>query len=384
MKKLVKILIVFAVVAIAYLSLPYHVQMGLKHNFADVDDYKLFKSYVIHKSTHPEEWKISETYNKNKPSNELLNFFDERKTCAFLVIKNNKIVYERYAENYNKETISGSFSMAKTVNALLIGKMIELGKIHSLEDDVKKYVPELTQIPSGKLTIKDVITMSADIDWDESYWNIFSLTAESYYGNDLDALMGKLKLRPDNQQGKLFEYQSCCTQILGYIIKNVSGKSLAECANEYLWTPLGAESDALWSTDKKGMEKSFCCINATARDFARLGQMVLQHGRWDSTQVIDAAYITQMTTPASYLKDERGNTCDWYGYQTWIINYKNESIPYFRGILGPFIFVLPKENAVIVRLGKKIKKDSEDPHYQNNDIRNYIEAGLQVLNSKLN
>jgi hypothetical protein len=91
-----------------------------------------------------------------------------------------------------------------------------------------------------------------------------------------------------------------------------------------------------------------------------------------------------MTTPASYLKDERGNTCDWYGYQTWIINYKNESIPYFRGILGQFIFVLPKENAVIVRLGKKIKKDSEDPHYQNNDIRNYIEAGLQVLNSKLN
>ena len=173
MKKLVKILIVFAVVAIAYLSLPYHVQMGLKHNFADVDDYKLFKSNVIHKSTHPEEWKISETYNKNKPSNELLNFFDERKTCAFLVIKNNKIVYERYAEDYNKETISGSFSMAKTVNALLIGKMIELGKIHSLEDEVKKYVPELTQIPSGKLTIKDVITMSADIDWDESYWNIY-------------------------------------------------------------------------------------------------------------------------------------------------------------------------------------------------------------------
>jgi CubicO group peptidase (beta-lactamase class C family) len=384
MKKLVKILIVFAVVAIAYLSLPYHVQMGLKHNFADVDDYKLFKSNVIHKSTHPEEWKISETYNKNKPSSELLNFFDERKTCAFLVIKNNKIVYERYAEDYNKETISGSFSMAKTVNALLIGKMIELGKIHSLEDDVKKYVPELTQIPSGKLTIKDVITMSADIDWDESYWNIFSLTAESYYGNDLDALMGKLKLRPDNQQGKLFEYQSCCTQILGYIIKNVSGKSLAECANEYLWTPLGAESDALWSTDKKGMEKSFCCINATARDFARLGQMVLQHGRWDSIQVIDSSYIAQMTTPASYLKDERGNTCDWYGYQTWIINYKNEPIPYFRGILGQFIFVLPKENAVIVRLGKKIKKDSEDPHYQNNDIRNYIEAGLQVLNSKLN
>lgn len=248
-----------------------------------------------------------------RPSAELLRFFDERQTCAFLVIKNGKIVYERYAENYNKGTISGSFSMAKTVNAMLIGKMISLGKIHSLDDDVKKYVPQLTQIPSGKLTIKDVITMSADIDWTESYWNIFSLTAESYYGNDLDALMKKLSIRSDQQQGKRWEYQSCCTQILGYIIKNVSGKTLAACADEYLWKPLGAESDALWSTDKNGIEKSFCCLNATARDFARLGQLVLQHGRWDSLQVIDSAYLAQMTTPASYLKDEHGNTCDWYG-----------------------------------------------------------------------
>ena len=156
-------------------------------------------------------------------------------------------------------------------------------------------------------------------------------------------------------------------------------KSLAENANEYLWQPLGAESDAIWSTDKNGMEKSFCCINATARDFARLGQMVLQHGKWDSVQVIDSNYIKAMTTPASYLKDEKGNTCDWYGYQTWMINYKGHQIPYFRGILGQFIFVVPDENMVIVRLGKKIKRDPDDPKYQNDDIRNYIEAGLQVI-----
>jgi len=365
-----------------YFVLPYHVQMGLKHTFADVDDYKIFPNHIVEESPAPKPWLVSETYNKSTPSAELLHFFDERETCAFLVIKNGKIVYERYAENYDKNTISGSFSMAKTVNALLIGKMIALGKIHSLDDDVKKYVPQLTQIPSGKLTIKDVITMSADIDWSESYWNIFSLTAESYYGNDLDALMKKLKIRSDNQQGNLWEYQSCCTQILGYIIKNVSGKTLAACADEYLWKPLGAESDALWSTDKNGIEKSFCCLNATARDFARLGQMVLQHGRWDSIQVIDSAYIAQMTTPATYLKDEHGNTCDWYGYQTWVINYENHKIPYFRGILGQFIFVIPAENSIIVRLGKKIKRDAKDPHYQNEDIRNYIKAGLQVIAPK--
>ena len=85
-------------------------------------------------------------YNKKAPSAELLNMFDERQTCAYLVIKDGKLLYERYAQDYDKETISGSFSMAKTVNALLIGKLLEQGKITSLDDDVKKYVPELTQI----------------------------------------------------------------------------------------------------------------------------------------------------------------------------------------------------------------------------------------------
>lgn len=380
MQSIKKIFLAVLVFAIIYFLLPYHVQMGLKHNFANVDDYKLFSEHKLNKSSSPKAWLLSDNYNKKAPSQELLDFFNERKTCAFLVIQDGKIVYEHYMQNYTKETISGSFSMAKTVNALLIGKLIELGKIQSLEDDVKKYVPELTQIPSGKLTIKEVITMSADIDWHESYWNIFSMTAESYYGNDLDKLMGKLTLRDGNQQGKLWEYQSCCTQILGYVIRNVTKESVAENANEYLWQPLGAESDALWSTDKNGMEKSFCCLNATARDFAKLGQMVLQNGKWDSTQIIAADFIKALTTPASYLKDVNNHTVDWYGYQTWMINYENHQIPYFRGILGQFIFVMPDKNAVIVRLGKKIEKDDADPKYQNEDIRNYIKAGLEVLN----
>lgn len=379
MLKIKKTFIGFSLLAVIYLFLPEHIQMGLKHNFSDVDDYTLFDKHSIKKSTSPMVWPLGDNYNKNAPSKELLEFFNERKTCAFLVIKDGKIVYENYMQDYNKETITGSFSMAKTINALLIGKLIELRKINSLEDDVKKYVPQLTHIKEGELTIKDVMLMSGNIDWTESYQNIFSLTTESYYGNDLDKLMSKLKIRKDHQQGKLWEYQSCCTQILGYIIKNVTQKSVAENANQYLWQPLGAESDAIWSVDKNGMEKTFCCVNATARDFAKLGQMVLQHGKFNNQQVIDSAWIAQMNTPATYLKDEKGRTCDWYGYQMWMINYKGHQIPYFRGILGQFIFVVPDKNAVIIRLGKKIKPDTDDPHYQNDDIRNYLEAGLQVI-----
>jgi CubicO group peptidase (beta-lactamase class C family) len=379
MKKIKKLLIAIIVLAVIYLVLPKHVQMGLVHNFADVDDYKMFDKHYIKKSTSPIAWQTSENYNKFKASDDVQQFFNDRKTCAYLVIKDGKILYENYMQDYNKETISGSFSMAKTINALLIGKLIEQGKITSINDDVKKYVPELTQIPDGKLTIKDAIMMSAQLDWSESYWNIFSLTAESYYGDDLDKLMSKLKLRDKNEQGKIWEYQSSNTQILGYIIKNVTKKSLAENANQYLWQPLGAESDALWSTDKKGMEKSFCCVNATARDFAKLGQMVLQHGKFNNQQLFDSAWIARMASPDTELKTADGRTVDWYGYQMWMINYKGHQIPYFRGILGQFIFVIPDENAVVVRLGKKIKRENVDVHEQNDDIKKYVEIGLQVL-----
>lgn len=375
-----KLLIAIVVLALLFAISPFFIKQGLIHNFSNVDDYKIFSNYEIKKSAAPQPWLAASDYNKKKLSKEMTDFFDERKTCAFLVIQDGKILNEHYFEDYDSSTISGSFSMAKTVNALLIGKLIEEGKIGSVNDDVKKYVPELTQIPEGKLTIKDVIMMSGNFDWTESYWNIFSMTAESYYGNDLEKLMGKLKLRNNNQQGKLWEYQSCCTQVLGYIIKHASGKSLAAYADEKLWQPLGAEHDALWSTDKKeGIEKSFCCINATARDFARLGQLVLQHGKWNGVSLIDSAWIAQMTAADTQLKDVRGNAVDWYGYQMWRINYEGHEIPYFRGILGQFIFIIPDKNAVVVRLGKKIKRDPDDPKYQNNDIKNYIKFGLELL-----
>ena len=109
-----------------------------------------------------------------------------------------------------------------------------------------------------------------------------------------------------------------------------------------------------------------------------MGYLVLNHGKVNGKQIIDSVWISQMTKPATNLK-MGVNSCDWYGYQMWVVDYKGQQIPYFRGILGQFIFVLPKDNAVIVRLGKIIKKDEQDPHQQNQDIRNYIEAGLQVI-----
>lgn len=381
MKGLLKLVLVLAVIyALALFFGPKHVSNGLKYWFSNVDDYKLFTNNTITKSSQPIAWKKSADYNQKQISKEDEAFITSRQTGAYLVIQNGEIIHEEYHEDYNEQTISASFSVAKTVNAMLIGKLIEDGKISSITDDVKKYVPELTQIPDGQLTIKDVITMSASLDWKESYWNIFSLTAESYYGEDLNQLMSKLKIRSNEKPGTIWEYQSACTQILGYIIKNASGQTVSSYAHEQIWQPLGMENDALWSTDKKdGIEKTFCCINATARDFAKLGYFMLNKGKVDSTQIINEAWITQMMTPATYLKTADGRTCDWYGYQTWIINYDGLNVPYFRGVHGQLIYVVPDKNAVIVRIGKKIVKKNIDAHEQNDDIKNYLRIGLGLL-----
>lgn len=376
-RKYRSLLMILGFALIIFMIIPFHARKVLKHNFANVDDYKLFTNNEIKKSSNPQPWKISQNYNKKELSEEMINFMDKRKTCAFLVIQNDEIIYERYSQNYDKETITGSFSMAKSVISLMIGRLLDEGKIESLNDEIVKYIPELNKDRMVDVTIKDLLTMSAGIDFTESYWNPFTMTVEIYYGKNLDAILPRLKLK--TEPGKIWEYQSISTQLLGHIVKNVSGKSLAEYSRELLWEPMGAENDILWSTDYDGgMEKAFCCINATARDFARLGKLMLQNGRWDTTQIISEEYIKEMTTPASHLKRADGMPTSWYGYQVWLIEKDKVQYPYFRGILGQLIYVIPEKNAVIVRLGKKISNKSNDTEHHLDDYE-YLNAGLSLL-----
>lgn len=370
------LLVGFGVVLV--LILPYHTLKVARHNFANVDDYKIFTNNVIQKSSNAQPWKIGENYNQKSPDEEVLDFMDKRKTCAFLVIQNDEIIYERYGQNYDESTITGSFSMAKSVVSLLIGRLLDEGKIKSLDDQIIDYIPELNKEKMANVTIKDLLTMSAGIDFTESYWNPFTMTSEIYYGKNLNGTLPRLKLK--TEPGIIWEYQSISTQLLGYIVKNVSGKSLAEYSREVIWEPVGAENDILWSTDhKNGMEKAFCCINATARDFARLGKLVLQNGKWNSTQIISESYIKEMTTPAGYLNRFDNKQCTWYGYQIWMIEKDGIRIPYFRGILGQLIYVIPEKNAVIVRLGKKISNKSNDTEHHLDDYE-YLNAGWSLLN----
>jgi CubicO group peptidase (beta-lactamase class C family) len=240
--------------------------------------------------------------------------------------------------------------MAKSITSLLIGAAIKEGKIQSVEEPVGNYLPEFRTGDRAKVRIVDVLTMSSGTNWDESYANPLSVTTELYYGHNIYKTAVGVSIV--NPPGTLHRYKSGDTQLLGLIIEKATGKSLSAYASEKLWQPMGAEHAALWSTDKiGGSEKAYCCFNSNARDFARLGQMMLDSGRWKGNEIISRDYYLQSIKPCM-IPDDAGERCTYYGYQWWI-NPSRPEIFYARGILGQYIIVIPSKKTVIVRLGKK-------------------------------
>ncbi len=371
-KKITAVLIFLGIVlAIS----PLYIKRGLFRNFSDVTDYQFFDNYTVKAGTG-QPWEEAETYNSTSPSEAHLDSIAKDKSIAFLVIQDGKILFEKYWKDYGAESYSGSFSMAKSVVSMLMGIAVNEGKVQSLDDFIADYIPEFNREGTDTIRIRDLLSMSGGYKWTESYINIFGKTADIYYGDRVKKVVGNLKA--DYAPGQTFYYSSAETQILGWVIENAYGKSIPELFSEKIWSKIGAEHDALWSLDKKGGDaKTFCCLNSNARDFARLGQLVLQGGQWDSTQIVPEEYIELATHPASHLKDRQGETVDYYGYQFWIMHYKGLQIPYFRGVKGQFVYVIPEKNAVVVRLGEYVSQDRIHNHSVNSYT--HIDAALEVL-----
>lgn len=376
MKKLATLVVVLAVLAIGYQFLPFHVKEVTRLWFADADDYKHFPNDTL-RTDHPKALPFHAAYGKVQLSEPSQDFLRKRKTGAFVVLQDGQIVYEWYGRGFDASTISGSFSMAKSVVSLLIGKAIDEGKIQSVQQPVKDFLPEYAFAADTQLTIQSLLTMSGGFDWKEMYINPFALTTKAYYGNDIESILKVLKIK--ETPGKVWDYQSISTQVLAEVLMKATGETVTAYATKHLWQPLGMTNEALWSTDHPGgKERAFCCLSATALDFARLGQLVLQKGKWDSLQIIPSAYIAEATSPASYLTTRDGRKVEHYGYQFWIMRHKGYVAPYFCGILGQFIFVVPERNAVIVRIGQSISPKVDDTD-QYKDGYTLLEAGLEVL-----
>src|SRR6218665_2664066 len=320
------------------------------------DKDKFYSAEVKHGEPNM-KWKFQEVGETGFES--YIAYAEKWKSASILVAKEDKILFEKYWGEHHPSTVSNSFSSAKTVVSILIGCAVEDGKIKSLDDPVKKYLPQFTGKGKEKITVRHLLMMASGLDWGESGTNPLSENAESYYGSDLWGLVHRQQV--ERKPGELFLYQSGNSQLLGFILEKATGEDLASYASRKLWQPIGAESDAYWSLDKdKGDEKAFCCLYSTTRDFARIGVLLAHKGEWNGKEIIPRWYYDEMIKNPK-LNTEEGIPNTRYGLHVWTYNYKGHEVVYCRGIKGQYIITVPDQHLVIVRTGHKRAPDIEFP-----------------------
>lgn len=365
-----------------YLVLPsnYYLRRALTHLLPKIDQYPIFENRTV-KAGDPQPWIQSEAYNTVSIPEKYLPVFEQLGTVAYVIIKDSTLLFEQYWEDYSPESHSNSFSMAKSIVSLAIGAAIDDGFIKDVDQPVSDFYPEFQGYNGKPLTLRHLLTMSAGVDFDEAYSSPFSPTTKLYYGDDLQQIAFGMK--EIEEPGVNFIYQSGVTQLLAFIVEKAIGENISSYVSRKFWTPMNAEEDALWSLDKKdGIEKAYCCFNSNARDFARFGQLILNEGDWNGRQLISSSYLKEATTPdTGLLFKEYNETNHCYGFQFWHLTYNGMEIPYMRGILGQYIFIIPDLNAVVVRLGHKRSETRSDQHYPD-DIDTWLGAAVEMIQNK--
>lgn len=372
-----RLLVALICCGVLYFFLPTYLQNSLLHLLPGIYDYQFFENNEVRNNGELVPWETDSLYNTDSLKTKYASYFRQMETVGFLVIQKGKILHESYFMGSDEAKLSGSFSAAKSIVAMLIGCAIDDGYIASVNDPVGKYLETYNQGDLSVVTIRDLLHMSSGLSWDESYSNPFSVTTQAYYGDDLWPLVSNLKLvRPSGEE---FKYLSGDTQLLGFVVKAATGKSLASYCSEKIWSKVGASQSAYWSADREGgMEKAYCCFNASLRDFARFGKLLLHNGQFDSTQVISTAYMKEMQKPANHLKNpSTGKPVDFYGYQMWHLEHNGYKIPYMRGIGGQYIFSIPSKDAIVVRLGHRRSETKVGMHRA--DAFRYLDMALEIL-----
>lgn len=340
---------------------------------AFLEDYKEFPNRKIQKGV-AQPWAIAKDYNSVPATETLEKTHQDLQTIAYVIIKNDSIWHESYYDGFDKSSKSNSFSMAKSIVTMAMGKAIMQGKIKSLDQKVTDFFPELKGKFAKEVTVGDLSSMASGLNWDERYYSPFSIVTKAYFHDDLKDVI--LDLEISEKPGQSFKYLSGATQLLAMCVEKATGQYLSDYVSEHFWQPMGAENEALWQLDheSEGIEKAYCCIASNARDFARFGKLYLNNGNWNGKQLLDSAFVKKCITPRFAESPE-------YGYGWWLHNFLGKDLYYMRGHLGQFVIVIPDDELIIVRLGhiKGLQTDS-DPH--SDDLYVYVEEAYEMLKKR--
>lgn len=349
MKKLLGILIAgtSAIAAAIYLTGYEYIFKAVAMNLRkgpitpSTDDEEKFPSHPV-PNLYPKPWEKDISYNTLTLSKTLLKELEKTRTSSLIMIRNNKLVYEQYWKNHSSSSLLNSFSMAKGILSILVGCAIDDGYIQSENQLISSVFPNYKNSDFGQfLTFRHLMTMQAGMDWKEEYHHPFAPNSKQYFIDDLAAQAFTVDFT--GMPGEKYEYQSVAAQLLGLALIKVTGKELASYLSEKLWKPLGMEVPAKWSIDKKGIEKAFCCIHAAPVDFAKIGQLIMQEGKWNGIQLINKDYCKRLLTPT------KAN--DAFCYTIWADDDNDIKYRFFYGFLGQFIIMIPDKKIVIVKTG---------------------------------
>jgi len=326
---------------------------------ADVDDHTRFPARAVPASGTAYVYEKAEGYPDGLPaaiglpgSKSLGNLLAESETTAFLVIKDDRLVYERYFNGSGHDAVQTSFSVAKSFGSALLGAAIADGAVGSIDDPVTKYLPELLERDPrfAAIAIRHLVTMSSGLHYEEHGlpWSDDALT---YYDPDLRGLALR-KARVEEAPGQRFHYNNYNPLLLGMILERATGRSVADYLSEKIWKPVGAEADASWSIDSEehGFEKMESGINARAVDFAKLGSLYLHRGAFNGRQILPAEWIDASTSPALPTGLAFSS-----GYGRWWWTHDAEGLGAYysaRGNKGQYVFVFPSKGLVITRHGR--------------------------------
>ncbi len=310
------------------------------HSTANINDHRDFDTRKI-KADTVQSWAQHAQYNQQPLPANLESLLTESNSAAFLIIKDGQLLAEHYFGPYNATSKTNSFSMAKTMNTLLVGAAIEDGLIESFDTPVDQLIPELKGRADG-VTLAHLSAMTSGLDWSEGYYSPLSPVAKLVYGYDVESFV--LAQGYGGAPGEEYYYSSASTQVLGVALQRALGeKSISDYLSEKFWQPLGMDDDGLWHTDSLGKELVYCCVSTNARNFAKFGQLLLQGGEWQGQALIRADFVERMLAP-----DREA----YYGHSVWIDSRQPSVFSSMIGHLGQYVALVPEHNMVVVRLGE--------------------------------
>ena len=271
-------------------------------------------------------------------------YMKDQRTAGLVIIQDGKIRLEKYGLGFNGDGRWTSFSVAKSVTSTLVGAAIKDGYIKSIDDKVSDYIPGLKGSVYDDVTIKQLLTMTSGVKWNEDYGDPKSDVAlfnahKADPGVDVTVSYMR-KLKREVPPGKKWVYKTGETNLIGVLVSSATKKNLSGYLSEKIWRPFGMEQNASWLLGSTGHEISGCCLQASTRDFARFGLFILGGGMAEGKSVLPNGWITAATTKqADTDKAEVG-----YGYQWWIMDHGSYTA---RGIFGQGIFIDPKRKLII-------------------------------------